>query len=159
MRTQIAERLGCDVPIFAFSHCRDVVVEVTKAGGFGVLGAATFAPDQLEAELRWIDAHVDGRPYGVDVLIPTRYDRKAEGASGDPALLIPETHRAFMARLLKAEGVPDLQPDERARIHKDVVEGRGVMTPDGARHLVQVVLRHPRVKLLVSALGAPPTTS
>ena len=156
MRTQIAERLGCDVPIFAFSHCRDVVVEVTKAGGFGVLGAATFAPNQLEAELRWIDAHVDGRPYGVDVLIPTRYDREAEAASGDPALLIPQTHRAFMARLLQAEGVPDLPPDERARIHKDIVEGRGVMTPDGARHLVQVVLRHPQVKLLVSALGAPP---
>ena len=156
MRTQIAERLGCEVPIFAFSHCRDVVVEVTRAGGFGVLGAATFAPEQLEAELRWIDAHVDGRPYGVDVLIPTRYDREAEAASGDPALLIPEAHRAFMARLLKAEGVPDLPPDERARIHKDIVEGRGAMTPDGARHLVQVVLRHPQVKLLVSALGAPP---
>jgi hypothetical protein len=77
LRTQIAERLGCDVPIFAFSHCRDVVAEVTKAGGFGVLGAATFAPGQLEAELRWIDDHAGGRPYGVDVRMPTRYDHAA----------------------------------------------------------------------------------
>ncbi len=156
MRTQIAERLGCEVPIFAFSHCRDVVVEVTKAGGFGVLGAATFAPAQLEAELRWIDEHVGGRPYGVDVIIPTRYDRDAEKSSDDPALLIPEAHRAFMARLLEAEGVPELPEDERARVHKEIVEGRGAMTPDGARDLVRVVLRHPQVKLLVSALGAPP---
>ncbi len=156
MRTQIAERLGCEVPIFAFSHCRDVVVEVTKAGGFGVLGAATFAPEQLETELRWIDAHVGDRPYGVDVIIPTRYDREAEAMSGDPASLIPEEHRAFMARLLEAEGVPELPADERARVHKDIVEGRGAMTPEGARHLVQVILRHPQVKLLVSALGAPP---
>ena len=61
-----------------------------------------------------------------------------------------------MDRLLEAEGVPELPPDERARIHKEIVEGRGAMTPDGARQLVQVVLRHPQVKLLVSALGAPP---
>ncbi len=156
MRTQIAERLGCESPIFAFSHCRDVVVEVTKAGGFGVLGAGTFSPEQLETELRWIDAHVGGRPYGVDVIIPTKYDREVEAASGDRALLIPETHRAFMARLMEAEGVPDLPPDERARVHKEIVEGRGAMTPEGARQLVQVVLRHPGVKMLVSALGAPP---
>lgn len=156
MRTQIAERLGCEVPIFAFSHCRDVVVEVTRAGGFGVLGAGTFSPEQLETELGWIDGRVGDRPYGVDVIIPTRYDREAEAASGDPALLIPEAHRAFMARLLEAEGVPDLPPDERARIHKEIVEGRGAMTPGGARQLVQVALSHAGVKLLVSALGAPP---
>ena len=156
MRTKIAERLGCEVPIFAFSHCRDVVVEVTKAGGFGVFGAATYSPGQLETELRWIDARVGDRAYGVDVIIPTKYDRDAEGASGDPAELIPEAHRAFMARLLESEGVPELPPDERARVHKEIVEGRGAMTPDGARQLVHVILRHPRVRLVVSALGAPP---
>jgi NAD(P)H-dependent flavin oxidoreductase YrpB (nitropropane dioxygenase family) len=73
MRTKICDLLGCEVPIFAFSHCRDVVVEVTKAGGFGVLGAISFSPEQLEKELRWIDAHVDGGNYGVDVLIPGKY--------------------------------------------------------------------------------------
>ena len=73
--------LGIEVPIFAFSHCRDVIVEVTKAGGFGVLGASTGSPEQLETELRWIDAHVNGRPYGVDVIIPSTYDREAERAA------------------------------------------------------------------------------
>ena len=66
----LRQRLGFDVPIFAFSHCRDVVVEVSKAGGFGVLGASTFSPERLEIELAWIDSHTEGRPYGVDVIIP-----------------------------------------------------------------------------------------
>ncbi len=156
MRTQIARTLGCDVPIFAFSHCRDVVVEVTKAGGFGVLGAATFGPDQLEQELRWIDAHVAGRPYGVDVLIPNNYDRDAETAGADLKRLIPAQHTQFMEALLEAAGIPALPEDERARVEQEIVEGRGNMTPDGARRLVTIALQHPQVKLVVSALGAPP---
>jgi NAD(P)H-dependent flavin oxidoreductase YrpB (nitropropane dioxygenase family) len=78
LQTPICKRLGCEVPIFAFSHCRDVVVEATRAGGFGVLGAVSFSPEQLERELKWIDEHVDGKPYGVDVLIPSNYDKAAE---------------------------------------------------------------------------------
>ena len=73
MRTELCERLGIEVPIFAFTHCRDVVVEVSRAGGLGVLGAAGFRPEQLEKELQWIDDHVDGKPYGVDVIMPTEY--------------------------------------------------------------------------------------
>jgi NAD(P)H-dependent flavin oxidoreductase YrpB (nitropropane dioxygenase family) len=158
MRTAIAEKLGCDVPIFAFSHCRDVVVEVTRAGGFGVLGASTFTPELLEQELRWIDEHVGGRPYGVDVLIPTTYDREAEqaGASGDTDRLIPATHLEFMESILSEAGVQKLPEDERARVHREIVDGRGNMTPDGARRLLEVTLRHPGINLVVSALGAPP---
>lgn len=156
MKTRIARQLNCEVPIFAFSHCRDVVVEVTKAGGFGVLGAGTYGPDQLEAELRWIDDHVEGRPYGVDVIIPTKYDVDAEARVLDPEALIPQDHRAFMENLLAKEGVPELPEEEKARVHKEIVEGRGQMTPDGARKLVDVALRHPQVTFVVSALGAPP---
>ncbi|MBT3332113.1 MAG: nitronate monooxygenase, partial [Rhodospirillaceae bacterium] len=82
MQTRIRDRLGFDTPIFAFSHCRDVIVEVTKAGGYGVLGASTYSPEQLEIELAWIDAHVGDRPYGVDVIIPVKYDREAEAEFG-----------------------------------------------------------------------------
>ena len=156
MRTALCEKLGCELPIFAFSHCRDVVVEVTKAGGFGVLGAATFSPEQLEAELRWIDQHVAGRPYGVDVIIPTQYDKEAERTTEDLENLIPDGHRAFMDKILDDAGVPPLPPDERERVHRDIVNGRGNMTPDGARRLLHVALAHPQVKLVVSALGSPP---
>ncbi|MBC7702765.1 MAG: nitronate monooxygenase [Rhodoferax sp.] len=156
MRTALCEKLGCELPIFAFSHCRDVVVEVTRAGGFGVLGASTFSPEQLEAELLWIDRHVDGKPYGVDVIIPTKYDQQAERTTQDLENLIPEQHRAFMAKILDDAGVPPLPPEERERVLRDIVNGRGNMTPDGARRLLRIALTHPQVKLVVSALGSPP---
>ena len=157
MKTALCKRLGCEVPIFAFSHCRDVVVAVTKAGGFGVLGAATFSPEQLETELAWIDARVGDKSYGVDVIIPSTYDAEAERAAGDLDKLIPAEHKAFMENLLAAEGVPPLPPGERERIHREIALGRGSMTPEGARRLVEIALAHPRVKMVVSALGAPPT--
>ena len=156
MRTPVCDKLGCELPIFAFSHCRDVVVEVTRSGGFGVLGASTFSPDQLEAELAWIDRHVDGRSYGVDVIIPSSYDKEAETTSEDLEKLIPDEHRAFMNRILDDAGVPQLPPDERARVLREIVDGRGNMTPDGARRLLRVALAHPQVRLVVSALGSPP---
>ena len=156
MRTPLCEKLGCELPIFAFSHCRDVVVEVTRAGGFGVLGASTFSPEQLEAELLWIDRHVDGKPYGVDVIIPTKYDQQAERTTQDLENLIPEQHRAFMAKILDDAGVPPLPPEERERVLREIVNGRGNMTPDGARRLLRIALTHPQVKLVVSALGSPP---
>ena len=156
MQTPICKRLGCELPIFAFSHCRDVVVEVTKAGGYGVLGAATFSPEQLEAELRWIDQHVEGRNYGVDVIIPTQYDKEAETTLEDLDTLIPQEHRDFMDKILAEAGVPPLPSDERERIHREIIDGRGNMTPDGARRLLAVALQHPQVNMVVSALGSPP---
>jgi len=47
MHTPICDELGIEFPIFAFTHCRDVVVAVSKAGGFGVLGAAGLTPDAV----------------------------------------------------------------------------------------------------------------
>src|ERR1700687_6511399 len=100
MQTRICELFGLDLPIFAFSHCRDVVAAVSKAGGLGVLGALAFTPEQLEIELNWIDEHVDGKPYGVDVVMPASY----AGAGGelDPdhmeeqlAGMSPQWHKAF----------------------------------------------------------------
>ena len=79
MRTPICEKLGIEFPIFAFSHCRDVVAAVSKAGGFGVLGAVAFTPEQLEMELNWIDANINGKPYGVDIVIPAKYVGRQDG--------------------------------------------------------------------------------
>ena len=69
MKTKLAEKLGIEYPIFAFTHCRDVVVAVSKAGGIGVLGAVGFSPEQLKEELDWIDAHIGDNPYGVDTCL------------------------------------------------------------------------------------------
>ncbi|HEY1969470.1 MAG TPA: nitronate monooxygenase [Pseudonocardia sp.] len=156
MHTPICDRLGCEVPIFAFSHCRDVVAEVSRAGGFGVLGGSTFSPEQFETELQWIDEHTAGQPYGVDVLIPTVYDKQAEATPEQLEGLIPTEHRAFLDRILTEHGVPELPDVERTRLRHELAAGRGAMTPDGARTLIDIALKHPQVKLVVSALGTPP---
>lgn len=156
MKTPICDRLGAEVPIFAFSHCRDVVAAVTQAGGFGVLGASTFSPGQLESELAWIDEHTAGRSYGIDVIIPIAYDRAAEASPEALEAMIPAEHRAFMDGLLADAGVAELDQASRAALRRRLAEGRGGMTPEGARRLVAVALEHPQVRLVVSALGAPP---
>ena len=50
----------------------------SNAGGFGVLGAVGFSPEQLATELEWIDAHVGDKPYGVDIVIPGKYEGMGE---------------------------------------------------------------------------------
>src|SRR5439155_18503071 len=99
MRTEVCEMFGIEFPLFAFSHCRDVVAAVTNAGGLGVLGAVAYTPDRLEEELRWLDDHVGGRPYGIDVLVPGKIDKSAE--SGDVLSAIPAGHLAFVAGLFE----------------------------------------------------------
>jgi NAD(P)H-dependent flavin oxidoreductase YrpB (nitropropane dioxygenase family) len=156
VHTPICDRLGCEVAIFAFTHCRDVVAAVARAGGYGVLGASTFSPEQLETELAWIDAHTDGRPYGVDVLIPTTYDAAAESSPEELERMIPPEHREFLDKLLAEHGVPELEAEELGRLRAELAAGRGAMTPDGARRLIDVALTHPQVTMVVSALGIPP---
>jgi len=78
MKSPICDMLGIEFPLLAFSHCRDVVAAVSRAGGFGVLGATVHTPDTLERELKWIDDHVDGKPYGIDVLIPENISTSGE---------------------------------------------------------------------------------
>src|SRR5215217_3390802 len=114
VRTPICDRLGIELPIFAFSHCRDVVAAVSKAGGYGVLGALAYSPDQLEIELSWIDEHVDGMPYGVDFAMPAKYVGKGGGAEASLEHLhelIPAEHQAFVEDLLTEHGVPPLPDD------------------------------------------------
>lgn len=153
MRTPICDQLGTEFPIVAFSHCRDVVAAVSKAGGFGVLGATTHTPDQLEVELRWIDEAVEGKPYGVDVLVPQKLSGMGEsgalaGALGD---LIPDEHRAFVDRLLIEHGI---EPSEAIGDGPawDVTIG---LSASGALRLIEVALAHP-VRLVANALGPPP---
>ncbi|MEW9548525.1 NAD(P)H-dependent flavin oxidoreductase [Nonomuraea sp. NPDC050783] len=150
MRTAVCERLGVEFPLFAFSHCRDVVAAVTNAGGFGVLGAVAYSPEQLDTELTWIDERVGGKPYGVDVLVPGRVDAAAlEG--GHLMDLVPERHRDFVTHLMSKYGVTgSAQP---MTLTADSL-GRRV-TAAGATGLVDVALKHP-IGLIASALGPPP---
>jgi NAD(P)H-dependent flavin oxidoreductase YrpB (nitropropane dioxygenase family) len=153
MRTAICEMLGIETPIFAFSHCRDVVVEVSKAGGFGVLGGG-LEPEQLETELKWIDNHIGGKPYGVDFLMPKRSAPVEEALAGPLRDLLPPPHRRFMESVLATSNLSSIASEESARIQRDAL-GRLKIRPDQHLELLDVTFRHP-IKLLVSALGVPP---
>jgi len=152
MHTQLCDDLGIEFPIFAFTHCRDVVAAVSNAGGMGLLGAVGYSAEQLETELAWIDEHTD-KPYGVDVVIPGKYEGMGEM---DPVKLeaelqnmIPEEHRAFARQILADHGVPEL-PDE------EIAPALLGWTEATANPLIDVALSHPKVRLIANALGTPP---
>jgi NAD(P)H-dependent flavin oxidoreductase YrpB (nitropropane dioxygenase family) len=151
MRTPICDLLGIEYPIFAFSHCRDVVAAVSRAGGMGVLGALVYTPDELERELTWIDENVDGKPYGVDVVIPAAYVGKEQGGLEklDLEKLVPDEHKAFLEQLLERYGVPALPTDIE---HKESVLS---WSDTMGRALVEIAMKHP-IELLANALGPPP---
>jgi NAD(P)H-dependent flavin oxidoreductase YrpB (nitropropane dioxygenase family) len=143
MHTPVCDRLGIEFPIFAFSHCRDVVAAVTNAGGFGVLGATGHTPHTLDIDLTWIDEQTRGKPYGVDLLLPASY---AE-TSGEPRL--PAGHQAFVEDLLIRYGVPGLPSGISAST------GSISVSAAAADDLMDVAFGHP-IGLVASALGPPP---
>ncbi len=155
MTNTLCETLGIEFPLFAFSHCRDVVVEVSKAGGMGVFGAVDVrSPEAFEAELKWIDDHIAGKPYGVDFIVPNNYEGKGKAVtSNDVAMSVPDEHKAFARSILESHGIDtsDLTDERFARGSKI---GRNIRD-EGAQSLLDVALRHP-IRLIANALGTPP---
>lgn len=154
MRTPICDELGIEFPIFAFTHCRDVVVAVSKAGGFGVLGAVGFSPEQLEIELAWIDEHIGDHPYGVDIVIPNKYEGMDADMSADElatmlASMVPDETLDFGRKLLLDHGVPLNSDDDNSLQLLGWTEATA--TPQ-----VEIALQHPKVSLIANALGTPP---
>ena len=146
MKPAICEQFGIDFPLFAFSHCRDVVAAVTNAGGLGVLGATAFTPELLDQELSWIDDHVGGRSYGLDLIVPAKFEGKGEKLSpGELASRIPEEYRDFVTDLLAAH---DIEPDQPRT-------GPSFLSGDTGKDLLDVAMSHP-IKLIANALGVPP---
>jgi NAD(P)H-dependent flavin oxidoreductase YrpB (nitropropane dioxygenase family) len=150
MKTPICEMLGIEFPLFAFSHCRDVVAAVSRAGGFGVLGATGHTPDSVHTELKWIDDHVDGKPYGIDILVPENMATAGEVGVTYNSLKtrIPQEHRDFAAGLLASAGVellPQIVSDDRPQ----------PFDPETALRTLEAAFEHP-IKLIANALGVPP---
>jgi NAD(P)H-dependent flavin oxidoreductase YrpB (nitropropane dioxygenase family) len=151
MHTEVCDQLGIEFPIFAFSHCRDVVAAVTNAGGLGVLGAVAHTPESLDIDLTWIDEQTKGKPYGVDLLLPVNFadtSQRSGGAAGGSALF-PAEHVAFVEDVLTRYRVPELPEHLRAPA------GSLSVSPQAAGTLLDVALGHP-IRLFASALGPPP---
>jgi len=155
MRTPICDDLGIEFPIFAFTHCRDVVVAVSKAGGLGVLGAVGYSPEQLEVELDWIDAHIGDRPYGVDIVIPNKYEGMDAELSTEELTkmlqdMVPQQHLDFARDLLRDHGVPLADEDDNSL--KLLGWTEATATPQ-----VEMALERPNMVLIANALGTPPS--
>jgi NAD(P)H-dependent flavin oxidoreductase YrpB (nitropropane dioxygenase family) len=155
MHTVLCDQLGIEFPIFAFTHCRDVVVAVSKAGGFGVLGAVGFSPEQLEVELNWIDEHIGGHTYGVDIVIPNKYEGMDSNLSADELAkmlvdMVPQEHLDFAKKILTDHGVPLTAEDNESTLQL-LGWTEATATPQ-----VEVALKHPKMTLIANALGTPP---
>ncbi|MFT5039174.1 MAG: NAD(P)H-dependent flavin oxidoreductase YrpB (nitropropane dioxygenase family) [Hyphomicrobiaceae bacterium] len=154
MKSPICDMLGIEFPLLAFSHCRDVVAEVTRAGGMGVLGAVGLGPEQLETELAWIDEQVDGLPYGVDLIIPNTMVGKDQQPSAEEVLaMIPEEHKRFADSVLQEFGIDASDIGDTQR--KGGLAFGNNLRASGSSRLLEVAFRHP-IKLIANALGVPP---
>jgi NAD(P)H-dependent flavin oxidoreductase YrpB (nitropropane dioxygenase family) len=149
LRTDLCDRLGIEYPIVGFTPSEHVAAAISRAGGLGVLGAVRYNdPADLAAALDWLDANTDGRPYGVDVVMPSH--APTEGSVGDLSSLVPPGHLDFVERTLQSLGVPPLPSAEDG-------DRTGVLgwLHSVARAQVDVALAH-RPALIANALGSPP---
>ncbi len=153
MKHSLWEKIGVDYPIFAFSHCRDVVAAVSRAGGIGILGAVGFSPEELEEELDWLDEHIGEKTYGVDIVIPQKYEgmgnKSPEELEAELWKMVPQEHIDFAQKLLADAGVPEWP---------DGTKTMGLMgwTDATATPLLEEALRRPKCQIIANALGTPP---
>ncbi len=159
MRTAATEMLDIEFPIFAFSHCRDVVAAVSKAGGLGVLGAVAHSPEALEIDIEWIEDEIGDRPYGVDLIVPAKYAGDGDGGytMDDIAQLIPAEHREFVDDILARYDVPEL-PDDDDSSDRGAGGSHGGDAPfsaNAALPQLEIALAH-NTAFVANALGPPP---
>jgi NAD(P)H-dependent flavin oxidoreductase YrpB (nitropropane dioxygenase family) len=148
MRTRICDLLGIDLPIVGFTPSPEVAAAISRAGGLGVLGAIRYTTvEELEGALAWMDDHVGGKPYGLDIVMPAKHvegdDLRALEA------MVDERHKQFVEEVLTRFGVPPLPPGAPAPA------GINGWVHARARAQIEAALRHP-IKLLANALGPPP---
>ena len=152
MKSPVCEMFGIEFPLFAFSHCRDVIAAVSNAGGMGVLGAVGHTPESLDIELSWLDDHVHGKPYGVDLLVPTSLDSKEHALSAaEIEARIPPAHKAHVESILAQHGI-----DTKGLWDRNIGDNFGDhLRESGAAPVLDAAFAHP-VKFVVNALGVPP---
>ena len=158
MKTPVTDMFGIEFPILAFSHCRDVVAAVSRAGGLGVLGAVGHSDEALEVDLNWIEDEVGDRPYGIDLIVPARYAGDGEGGLKmvDIVAMIPDEHREFLDELLDRYDVPaDEAVDQQPPGGLTGGSADAPFSANRASRQIDIALAH-RPALMANALGPPP---
>ena len=145
LRTKLCDMLGIEFPIVAFTHCKDVAVAVINAGAFAVLGEAMHTPEQIAADIKWIRDRVEGRPFGIDLVLPA--SAPPAGTIDELVAKIPESHRKFVRAIKEKYSVPD--PKGSIDLHQ-----WGGLNQEMARAQLDVLLDE-RVPVIASGLGSP----
>ncbi|MDA1002715.1 MAG: nitronate monooxygenase [Chloroflexi bacterium] len=143
LHTRLCDEYGCEVPIVAFAHTKDVIAAVTNAGGIGVLGAVGSTPEQLHSDIAWIKERVGDRPFGVDLLVPASF---VEGNHEDLESMIPQEHRDFVSRLMTENNIPKPKGPVRGALEDGLLKQ--------SRALLEVVFDE-QVPIFASGLGSP----
>ena len=144
LHTRLCDEYGCEVPLVAFAHTRDVIAAVTNAGGIGVLGMGGTEPEEARANIRWIKERVGDKPFGVDILLPASF---VEGDQEDLEAQIPQGHRDFMENLQRENYIPDPKtPPPWGRRGGDLMKE--------ARARLDMILEE-RPPIFASGLGSP----
>lgn len=145
LRTKLCDMLGIELPICGFTHCKDVVVAIINAGGFAVLGEAMHTPDEIAADIKWVRERVEGRPFGIDLVLPA--SAPPSGSLDQLIAQIPESHRQFAQSIKERHNIPD--PKGPVALHQ-----WGGLNQEMARQQLDVVLEE-RVPVFTSGLGNP----
>ena len=151
MRTALCDQLGITHPIFAFTPVRARCRGGKPWPAASACSAACRFNDaeELETVLNWMDENTDGKPYGVDIVMPSKIP--TEGTPTDLGKFIPDAHRTFVEDTLRKLGVPPLPEDG-----DPAADGVLGWLPRWPRITTSsVAMKHP-IKLLANALGSPP---
>jgi NAD(P)H-dependent flavin oxidoreductase YrpB (nitropropane dioxygenase family) len=143
LHTRLCDEYGCEFPIVAFAHTKDVIAAVTNAGGIGVLGATGSTPDEIDSDIQWIRERVGDKPFGVDLLVPASF---VQGNLEDLEAMIPQEHRDFVEGLMRDNDMPEPKGEIEGGIDAGLMEK--------ARKQLEVVLEQ-RVPIFASGLGSP----
>ena len=146
LRTRFSEMLGIEFPIIAFTHCKDVAVAVINSGGFAVLGEAMHTPDDIAADIQWIRDRIDGKPFGIDLVLPASVPA---AASLDQLLeKIPDEQKSFAKHIKETYNVPD--PKEEIALHQ-----WGGLNQELGRGHNSTFFSMSGFRLIASGLGSP----
>ncbi|WP_276352020.1 NAD(P)H-dependent flavin oxidoreductase [Cohnella caldifontis] len=111
LHTEVCRLLSIQYPVFQAGLAGGpgtaaLTAAVSAAGGFGTLGAAYLAPEQLRAAIREIRAATD-RPFGVNLFVPQA--NAAKGRTELPA----EEERRILSLIDRVRADLGLEPADR----------------------------------------------
>jgi len=142
LRTLLCDLLGIEYPVIQSGMGSvagpDLVAEVSRAGGLGVLAGLNVAPDELRSRIRQVRA-LTVRPFGVNLWLHTELRPPA-----DPAT-IPDDRLAAVQSVLNGF---------RSRLGLPVRSARPGAVPDIIASQIEVILEE-RPRVFSIGLGDP----